>query len=60
MYGPQIRLSLFRFRPIASEQLSSLTTIDTISWLGGSVVKHLLRVQEVPVSYLTYCKICDR
>ena len=48
MYGPQIRLCLFTFRPIASKQLSTLTTIDTLSWLGGAVVTHPIRVQEVP------------
>jgi len=50
MCGPQIRLFLFRFRPIVSKQLSSLTTSDTLSWLGGAVVTHPLRVQEIPGS----------
>jgi len=50
MCGPQIRLCLFTFRPIASKQLNSLTTIDTLSWLGGAVVTHQLWVQEVPGS----------
>jgi len=31
MSGPQIRLCLFTFRPIASKQLNGLTTIDTLS-----------------------------
>jgi len=31
MCGPQIKLCLFTFRPIASNQLNSLTTIDTLS-----------------------------
>jgi len=31
MCGPQIRLCLFTFRPIASKQLNSLTTIDSLS-----------------------------
>jgi len=31
MCGPQIRLCLFTFRPIASKQLKSLTTIVTLS-----------------------------
>ena len=31
MSGPQIRLCLFTFRPIASEQFNSLLTIDTLS-----------------------------
>jgi len=48
--GPQIWLCLFTFRPIASKQLNSLTTIDTLSWLSGAVVTHLLWVQEVPGS----------
>jgi len=50
MCGPQIRLCLFTFRPIASKQLNSLTTIDTLSWLGGAMVTHPLWVQEVPGS----------
>jgi len=50
MSGPQIWLCLFTFRPIASKQLNSLTTFDTLSWLGGAVVTHLLWVQEVPGS----------
>jgi len=48
--GPQIRLCLFTFRPIASNQLNSLTTIDAHSWLGGAVVTHPLWVQEFPGS----------
>jgi len=48
--GPQIRLCLVMFRPIVSKQLNSLTTIDTLSWLGGAVVTHPLWVQEVPGS----------
>jgi len=50
MSGPQIWLCLFTFRPIASEKFNGLTTIDTLSWLGGSVVTHQLWVQEVPGS----------
>jgi len=50
MCGPQIRLCLFTFRPIALKQLNSLTTIVTLSWLGGAVLTHLLWVQEVPGS----------
>jgi len=50
MCGPQIRLCLFTFRPIASKQLNSLTTIDILSWLGGAVVTHPLWVQDVPGS----------
>jgi len=48
MSGPQIRLCLFTFRPIAPKQLNSFLTIDTLSWLGGAMVTHPLCVQEVP------------
>jgi len=48
MSGPQIWLCLFTFWPIASKKLNGLTTIDTLSWLGGAVVTHPLCVQEVP------------
>ena len=47
MSGPQIWLCLCTFRPNASKQLNGLTTIDTVSWLGGAVVTHPLWVQEV-------------
>jgi len=47
MCGPQIRLCLFTFRPIALKQLNSLNTIHTLSWLGGAVVTHPLWVLEV-------------
>jgi len=50
MSGTQIWLCLFTFRPIALKHLNSLTTIDTLSWLGGAVVTHPLWVQEVPGS----------
>jgi len=50
MSGPQIWLCLFTFRPIASIKLNGLTTIDTLSWLGGAVVTHPLWVQEDPGS----------
>jgi len=50
MSGLQIWLCLFTFRPIASTQLNSLTTIDTLSWLGDAVVTHPLWVQEFPGS----------
>jgi len=49
MCGTQIRLCLFTFRPIASK-IYSLNTIDTLSWLGGAEVTHLLWVPEVPGS----------
>jgi len=47
MCGPQILLCLFTLRPIASKQLNSLTTINTLSWLGGAEVTHPLWVWEV-------------
>jgi len=50
MCGPQIWLCLFKFRPITSKQLKSLTTSDTLSWLSGTGVTHLLWVREVPGS----------
>ena len=50
MSGPQFCFCFFTFRPIASKQLNGLTTIDTVSWLGGTVVTHPLLVQEVPGS----------
>jgi len=50
MCGPQMRLCLFTFRPIASKQLNSLTTNDNLSWLGGAEVTHSLWVREVPGS----------
>jgi len=50
MYGPQRRRCLFTFRPIASKQLNSLPTIDTLSSLGGAVVTHPLLEQEIPGS----------
>ena len=56
MSGPQIRLCLFTFRPIASKLFNSLTTIDTLSLLGGAVVTHPLWVREVPGSIPGYGK----
>jgi len=50
MSGPQIWLCLLTCRPIASKQLNGLTTIDTVSWLGGAVVTQPLWVQELPGS----------
>jgi len=47
MYGPQIRLCLFTFWPIALKELNNLTTIDTLSWLGGAEVTQTLLVREV-------------
>jgi len=38
MCGPQILACLFTFQHIASKQLNSLITIDTLSWLGGAEV----------------------
>jgi len=48
--GSHIRLCLFTFRPIASKQLNSLTTIVTFSWLGGAQVTHPLWLRDVPGS----------
>jgi len=56
MSGPQIRLCLFTFRTIASKYLSSLTSIDTLSWLGGAVVTPPLWMQEVSSSNPGYSK----
>jgi len=50
MSGPPIWLCLFTFWPIASKQLNGLTTIDTLSWLGGAMVTHPLWEQKVPGS----------
>jgi len=50
MSGPQIRLCLFTFRPIASKQLNGLSAIDILTWLGSAVVTRPLWVQEVPGS----------
>jgi len=47
MSGPQIRLCLFTFRPIASKQSKSLLPIDSVSWIGRAVVTHPLRLQKV-------------
>ena len=56
MCGPQNRLCLFTFRPIASKLLNSLTTVDTLSWLGDAVVKHPFWMQEFPGSIPGSCK----
>jgi len=47
MCGAQNLLCLFTFGRIESKQLNSLTTINTLSWLDGAVVTHLLWVLEV-------------
>jgi len=46
----RIWLCWFTFRPMAPKKLNGLTTIDTLSLLGGAVVTHPLWVQEVPGS----------
>ena len=56
MFGPQIRFCLITFRPIASKQLNSLTSMGTLSWLGGAVVTHPRWVQDVPGSISGYGK----
>jgi len=48
--APKFGFYLFSFGFIASKQLKSLTTIDSVSWLGGAKVTHLLCVWEVPGS----------
>ena len=51
MCGPQIRLCLFTFRPIASKWFkSNLTTIDTLSRLGGADVMYPQWAWKVPGS----------
>jgi len=50
MYGPQIRLCLFTFRPISSKQFNSFATIVTFSCLGVAELGHPLWVREVPGS----------
>ena len=52
MCGPHIWLCLFKFRPIASKQLNSLTTIDTHSSLSGAELTHPVWVRDVPGSIL--------
>jgi len=49
MCGPQIRLCLFTFRPNASKQLNSLTSIVLVRWRGSAEVTHPLWVREVRV-----------
>jgi len=56
MCGPQSWLRLFTFLPIASKQLNSLTSIDTLSWLSGVVVSNPRTVQEDPASIPGSCK----
>jgi len=50
MCGPQMWLCLFVFQPITLKQLNSLTSIDTLSCLGGLEVTHRAAVWEVPGS----------
>ena len=47
---PENSALFITFRPIASRQLNSLTTIDILSGLGSAMVTHPLWVQEVPGS----------
>ena len=47
MCGPHIWLCLFTTRCVETD---SLTTIHTLSWLGGAVVTYPLWMQEVPGS----------
>ena len=55
--GPQIRLRLFTFRPIASKQLKSLTLSDTLSWLSDKGVAQLLCLRMVSGSIAGYGKV---
>jgi len=56
--GLQIWLCLFTFQLITSKQLNSLTTIDTLSWLGGAVVTHPLWVLKRSwVQYLALARV---
>jgi len=48
--GLQIRPCLFMIQPIASKQFNSLTTLNTLSWLGGAEVMYSLWVRKVPGS----------
>jgi len=56
MSGPQIRLCLSTFRSFTPKQLNSLTTIYTLSCLGGAVVTHPVWVRDVPGSIPHYGK----
>jgi len=49
MCDRQIRLCLFTFRPLALKELNSLTTIVTLSWLGGEEATHPLIVRKVSI-----------
>ena len=53
MCGPQIRLSLFTFRPIALKQLNGLTTIYTISLRFDADVTHPSGVEKSRVQFST-------
>jgi len=44
--GPQTRLCLFMFSPVALKQLNNSITIDTLSWLGGAETTHPLWMQD--------------
>jgi len=57
MTGPQNRLCLFTFRPIASKQLNGLTTIDILSWLGGAIVTHPLGCKRSRVQSPTQARV---
>jgi len=56
--GPQIRLCLFTFRPIALKQLKGLTTIDTLIWLSGPEVTHPTELRQVLESQLWQGFLC--
>jgi len=57
MCGLKIRLCLFTFWSIASKQLDSLTTIVTLSWLGGKEVTRPLGFERSQVQFPTPAKV---
>ena len=60
--GSQIGFYLYMFRCITLKQLNSLTTIHSLSFLGGQVVTHKTTVPEVLGSilriYKEFCLLC--
>ena len=58
MCVPQIRDCLFTFRPIASKQFNSLTTIVSLSWLGSTEVTHPLWCEKSRVQFLALVRVC--
>jgi len=56
MCGLQIRFCLFTFWLIAFKKFKRLTTIDTLSWLGGPELTHPPCVQTIPGSIPVFGK----